>query len=351
MDSNRLFWDTPITELQHSDIDIAYVDLDEGELMHWKYIKREKLSNGRWRYYYDKDALKSDVKNATDKAVDSAITRANRASGWLNNIVDKAKEALGNWYNNPDNMYDVSRNNYAKKVEEIKQTDEWKSIVANADKEYVKKNKDGTTTYLIDDYIVDKKHPVLDAISDIASGRDVTLNEISRDTVVAGLKDYASTAIELGLLAANMMTNGLVKKFKYSQGSYDDDIATLTETAKLGENYVNSLINSAAETNRVVSEGDWVTEASNVASKYGSSISKSDVEALASILSTASDTARSVNEGNVIQAAQHIMESDMLKQAVGSNEYYKQAESVLGNLTEEEIMLVNLLIQQMRSGN
>ena len=48
----RINLDTPISELYHED-NIAYIDLDEGELMHWKYIKREKLPNGKWRYYYD----------------------------------------------------------------------------------------------------------------------------------------------------------------------------------------------------------------------------------------------------------------------------------------------------------
>jgi hypothetical protein len=36
---------------------IAYIDLDEGELMHWKYIKRVKLPNGKYRYYYDQSEL------------------------------------------------------------------------------------------------------------------------------------------------------------------------------------------------------------------------------------------------------------------------------------------------------
>lgn len=32
---------------------IRYIDLDTDEMMHWKYIKRVKLSNGKYRYYYD----------------------------------------------------------------------------------------------------------------------------------------------------------------------------------------------------------------------------------------------------------------------------------------------------------
>ena len=50
--------------------DINYIDLDEGEMCHFKYIKREKLANGKYRYYYDQselDKVKSAAKNAQDK--------------------------------------------------------------------------------------------------------------------------------------------------------------------------------------------------------------------------------------------------------------------------------------------
>lgn len=49
-----------MSSLHHS-YELAYVDLDEGELMHWKYIKRKKLPNGKWRYYYDVNQLKDDL--------------------------------------------------------------------------------------------------------------------------------------------------------------------------------------------------------------------------------------------------------------------------------------------------
>lgn len=38
---------------------ICYIDLEQNELIHWKYIKREKLSNGKYRYYYDESDLKT----------------------------------------------------------------------------------------------------------------------------------------------------------------------------------------------------------------------------------------------------------------------------------------------------
>lgn len=49
---------------------IYYIDLDPDELVHWKYIKREKLSNGKYRYYYKDDAYdkaREDYHNANVK--------------------------------------------------------------------------------------------------------------------------------------------------------------------------------------------------------------------------------------------------------------------------------------------
>lgn len=45
---------------------IRHIDLNPGELIHWKYIKREKLSNGKYRYYYDESELKNS-RNRIDK--------------------------------------------------------------------------------------------------------------------------------------------------------------------------------------------------------------------------------------------------------------------------------------------
>jgi hypothetical protein len=43
---------------------IRYIDLEEGELMHWKYIRKEKLPNGKTRYYYDESELDKSLENA-----------------------------------------------------------------------------------------------------------------------------------------------------------------------------------------------------------------------------------------------------------------------------------------------
>jgi hypothetical protein len=59
----------PSDELQHNGIE--YVDLDEDVIIHWKYIKRKKLANGKWRYYYDQSEL--------DKRLETAVRKSNQA--------------------------------------------------------------------------------------------------------------------------------------------------------------------------------------------------------------------------------------------------------------------------------
>lgn len=56
----KITGETPVSDLvYHSSID----EMSEDELMHWKYIKKEKVK-GKWRYYYDYKSLKKDVKSA-----------------------------------------------------------------------------------------------------------------------------------------------------------------------------------------------------------------------------------------------------------------------------------------------
>lgn len=44
----------------------SFREIKDDELMHWKYIKRKKV-NGKWRYWYDVDSLKKDVKSTVNK--------------------------------------------------------------------------------------------------------------------------------------------------------------------------------------------------------------------------------------------------------------------------------------------
>lgn len=62
----RINWETPVDELYHGE-NVAYIDLDADEIVHFKYIKREKLPNGKYRYYYDQSELER-YKNEADQA-------------------------------------------------------------------------------------------------------------------------------------------------------------------------------------------------------------------------------------------------------------------------------------------
>lgn len=117
---------------------------DSNELTHWKYIKREKGSNGKWKYYYDKESLQKDVSNtamkidetknkieynikdklgyderdARDKAIadnQKALDNLNKTKGTdeydnavqqLNEASDKALKAIAKYSKTPIGMMD-----------------------------------------------------------------------------------------------------------------------------------------------------------------------------------------------------------------------------------------------------
>lgn len=68
---------------------IRYVDLDPDVLVHWKYIKRIKLSNAKYRYYYDDSYL-----NATKQKAESARTESLRESAKEFNAREDARIAM-----------------------------------------------------------------------------------------------------------------------------------------------------------------------------------------------------------------------------------------------------------------
>lgn len=338
-----------------------YILTADGELYHaWlkkgaqadkhKYVARVENGDG-YRYFYTwneyssylkskaSERINSALKKGAEKAEKKALKTANTIAANIDKYVDKAKTVINNVYDDPDNKYDVTRASYTKKLNEIKNTKEWKDIVDRNDKEYVKKNSDGTTTYLIDDYVVDKKHPVLDAISDITAGRKVSTHEITKETVVAGLKDYARFAFELGMIGTSFATNGLTKKFKFSQGSYDDEIQNLMDTVDVGAQYVNNVVESTKTVQRTVERAGGSPTVNSV-----------DIEKLASEIHFSNETTPNINEDTVVEAAKVLMESETIANALGTNEYYKQAERALSNLSDEEIMIINLLMQEMRRG-
>lgn len=107
---------------------IAYVDLAEGELFHWKYIKRAKLSNGKWRYYYDDSNLtmqKREIEQAESKVLQNRSNMVNAQKTYGD--AQTAKLVASNRYNN-------LANNDKAKYSEVKAAKDAYNVAAHKNK-------------------------------------------------------------------------------------------------------------------------------------------------------------------------------------------------------------------------
>ncbi len=133
----RINWNTPVSDLMHSEDDfygvrgenIRYIDLDEDEIMHWKYIKRVKLPNGKWRYIYDESELKK-LGDTAEQLRDAATTdrlragaaqvnlemhdrmatsRTGSVTGWTQKDSDTHKDLKYEWYEAVDRANQSAR--------------------------------------------------------------------------------------------------------------------------------------------------------------------------------------------------------------------------------------------------
>lgn len=120
----RISGETTLGELYHGSR-ISYIDLDEDEIMHWKYIKREKLSNGKYRYYYDESELNKsskDVQKAYEESARLAIK-----SVQAQNELDRANKDL----NNAFESMEYGRRNGDSFEERIDKTKQYANAQAN----------------------------------------------------------------------------------------------------------------------------------------------------------------------------------------------------------------------------
>lgn len=241
-------------------------------LMHWKYIKREKVGD-KWQYTYKDDlktatnAATAKIKNAPKaasakiaantekvkssitamigqqktnakeavKAADAADKVVQKSTKVANDVGKKVMKNVNNYYEK--NIYETGSHNIDAKKKEIEKTAEWQKIVKEENPEYVKKNADGSKEYLIDDYLVKKKHPTLDVIDDLGNGREISVNQIDADALAAGAKDYVDTAVQM----LGLVSYGLKTKFKLSQGSYKEELKAASETIENGAKYCNDI--------------------------------------------------------------------------------------------------------------
>ena len=246
-------------------------------LMHWKYIKREKVGD-KWRYTYKEDIktaanaatakvknapkaasakiaantekvknsitsmigqqktnAKEAIKAAPKKAANAADKVVQKSTKVANDVGKKVMKNVNDYYEK--NIYETGSHNIDAKKKEIEKTAEWQKIVKEENPEYVKKNADGSKEYLIDDYLVKKKHPTLDVIDDLGNGREISANQIDADALAAGAKDYVDTAVQM----LGLISYGLKTKFKLSQGSYKEELKAASETIENGAKYCNDI--------------------------------------------------------------------------------------------------------------
>ena len=201
-----------------------------------------KAGTPRYRYFYTKaeyDAYK--MGSAQPQKQENGIKAK------FDNAVNDVKKALSK----KDNQYYVTKRNYEKKKEQIQETDEWKQITQDKNSEYRKKDKEGKVYYDYDQYLVDKKHPILDALSDSGHGRKIEIRKQSAETFVAGVRDYVKMAKDAVQAVAGISVGLLNFKIKNQQGSYEDEKKEFKEKA--------SKVKDALET---------TTEVVNTLSKY-----------------------------------------------------------------------------------
>lgn len=65
----------------------TFREISDEELMHFKYIKREKV-NGKWVYYYDKKQADADLKRYEDKATEARENRTHQLGRSINSKLD-----------------------------------------------------------------------------------------------------------------------------------------------------------------------------------------------------------------------------------------------------------------------
>lgn len=112
----KITGDTPVYELmQHSSSN----EIPEDELMHWKYIKKEKVK-GKWKYYYDYKSLKKDVKSTLNSIGKRTSKLVGSGKKTLSNYVNKpVKTTIGKATNGTKNIVDAVKKRVFKYIAKV----------------------------------------------------------------------------------------------------------------------------------------------------------------------------------------------------------------------------------------
>lgn len=112
----KITGNTRVDDLTHHS---SVVEMPEDELMHWKYIKKEKV-NGKWRYYYDYKSLKKDIKstlNSIGKKTSKVVSSGKKT---LSKYIDKpVKNTIGKVTSGTKNIVDSVKKRVFKYVAKV----------------------------------------------------------------------------------------------------------------------------------------------------------------------------------------------------------------------------------------
>lgn len=114
------------------------VPVDRDSLQHWKYLKKKRV-NGKWRYWYDAESLKNDVKDKlgvdererakqASKTKNTAYLRKWAAKSNLDSFVEGKKKY-------PDNQHTFNKTEETKRYDAVKKEEQ---NFKTAEKEYDK---------------------------------------------------------------------------------------------------------------------------------------------------------------------------------------------------------------------
>lgn len=76
-------------------MDNKYILTSDGELYHWKYVKREKVK-GKWKYYYDTDSAKNDAKSAVSNLWNKVRSVTSKKTNKVKSSISKSASTLKN---------------------------------------------------------------------------------------------------------------------------------------------------------------------------------------------------------------------------------------------------------------
>ena len=234
----------------------------------FKYVDKYLSKAKNWVYVYS-DKAKKAVTNTASKAK-NAITKT--ASGIANKLDTAYTTSVKN------NMYATDPYNYKAKRAEIQKTQEWKDIVKRKDPEYVSVDSEGKITYKIDDYILKKKHPLLDVIDDVMNGRPVTTNKVDLETLVAAADDY----VQAGAAYIGVRAKVLSEAMKYRSGAYVDEEQEIMNTIDKGSKLVQDLVKTYEENPKAAN--DLINQYSDMAAR------SQNIQKIANYISKASYT-------------------------------------------------------------